>query len=202
MIIHIVTKDVVLQKKEWWDDGLTLMFKEMQQAEHAYIKAKKHKQNFKRQQAEFKLKHDQFDNCVKRKNRAFNRERCMQLEEINSSDPNCFWEYINKLGPKNKTPTPTVCCGTDGLIIYEENFVMNKWKEEFLNLYNPNEADGNDSQNRFKDFIIKYHEDFEKLNGDDDMAINSSFTPYDVGKVISKSKANKAPGIDGIVYDI
>ena len=29
-------------KKEWWDEGLTLMYKEMQQAEHAYTKAKKH----------------------------------------------------------------------------------------------------------------------------------------------------------------
>ena len=53
---------------------------------------KKIKQNFKRQQAEFKLKQDQFDKCVKRKKRASNRERCMQLEEINSSDPNCLWE--------------------------------------------------------------------------------------------------------------
>ena len=33
-------------KKEWCDEGLTLMFKEMQQAEHAYTKAKKIKQNF------------------------------------------------------------------------------------------------------------------------------------------------------------
>ena len=32
------------------------MFKEMQKAEHAYTKAKKLKQNFKRQQAEFKMK--------------------------------------------------------------------------------------------------------------------------------------------------
>ena len=34
------------------------------------------------------------------------------------------------------------------------------------------------------------------------MVINSSFTPNEVAKVISKSKANKAPGIDGIVYDV
>ena len=126
----------------------------------------------------------------------------MQLEEINSSDPNCFWEYINKLGPKNKTPIPMECYGTGGSIIYEENVVMNKWKEEFFNLYNPKEADGNESQNNFKYFIIKDNEDFEKIDGDDNMAINSSFTPYEVGKVISKSKANKAPGIDGIVYDV
>ena len=32
------------------------------------------------------------------------------------------------------------------------------------------------------------------------MAINSSFTPYEVGKVISKSKTNKAPVINGILY--
>ena len=32
------------------------------------------------------------------------------------------------------------------------------------------------------------------------MANNSSLTPNEVGKVISKSKANKAPRIDGIVY--
>ena len=56
------------------------MFKVMQQAEHAYIKANTLKQNFKRQQAEFKMKQDQCDKCVKRKKRAFNRERCMQLE--------------------------------------------------------------------------------------------------------------------------
>ena len=73
------------------------------------------------------------------------------------------------------------CYRTDGSIIYEENVVMNKWKEELFNLYNPKEADGNKSQNKFKDFIIKDNEDFEKLDGDDDMAINSSFSPHEVG---------------------
>ena len=46
------------------------------------------------QQAEFKMKQSQFDKCVKRKKWAFDQERCMQLEEINSSDP-------NRLGPKS-----------------------------------------------------------------------------------------------------
>ena len=94
------------------------------------------------------------------------------------------------------------CYATDGSIIYEANVIMNKWREEFFNLYNPKEADGNESQNEFKDFIVKDDEDFEKLDGDDDMAINSSFTTNEVGKVIFKSKENKAPGIDGIVNDV
>ena len=68
------------------------MFKEMQQAEHAYIKAKKKlEQNSKRQHAEFKLRKDQFDKYVKGKKRAFHRKRCMQLEALNESDPNCLW---------------------------------------------------------------------------------------------------------------
>ena len=55
------------------------------------------------------------------------------------------------------------CYGTDGSIKYEENVVMNKWKEEFSHLYNPKEADGNESQKKFYDFIKKDNEDFEKL---------------------------------------
>ena len=39
------------------------------------------------------------------------------------------------------------CYGTDGTIIYEENAVMNKWKDEFFNLYNPKKADGKEAQN-------------------------------------------------------
>ena len=126
----------------------------------------------------------------------------MQLEEINPSDPNSVWEYINRLGPKSKKPIPMECYATDGSIIYEENAVLNKWREELFNLYNPKEADGNESHKKFKDFIIKDNDDFEKLDCDDDVAIYSCFTPNEVGKVISKSKANKAPGIDGIVYDV
>ena len=107
----------------------------------------------------------------------------MQLEEINSSDPNSFWEYINRLGPKSKNPIPMECYPTDGSIIYEENVVINKWREELFNLYNPKEAGWNESQNKFKDFIIKDNEGLEKLDAGDDLAINSNFTPDEVGKV-------------------
>ena len=106
----------------------------------------------------------------------------MQLEKINSSDPNSFWEYINRLGTKSKNPIPMECYATDGSIIYEENVVINKWREELFNSYNPKEAGWNESQNKFKDFIIKDNEGLEKLDAGDDLAINSNFTPDEVGK--------------------
>ena len=59
-------KSFCFTKKEWWWWGV----KEMQQAEHAYTKGKKINQNFKSQQAEFKMK---------RKKRTFDQEHCMQL---------------------------------------------------------------------------------------------------------------------------
>ena len=63
------------------------MFKEMQQAKHAYIKAKNPKQNFKRQQADIKLKQNQFDKCVKRKKRALNQERRKEQNGFEKVDP-------------------------------------------------------------------------------------------------------------------
>ena len=137
------------------------------------------------------MKQSQFDKCVKRKKRAFDRQRCMQLDEINSLDPNSFWEYINRLGPKSKNSIPMECYATDGSIRYEENVIMNKWREEFFNLYNPKEADGNESQKKFKKSIIKDNGELKKIDYDGDMAINSSFTPNEVGRLFLNLKQTK-----------
>ena len=44
--------------------------------------------------------------------------------------------------------------------------------------------------------------EFESLPCDNSSPINFPFTKEEISKVITKSKNNKAPGIDGIVYDI
>ena len=46
---HLVaTANSISQKKEWWDDELTNLFKDMHRSEREYIKAKKNKTRFKR----------------------------------------------------------------------------------------------------------------------------------------------------------
>ena len=98
----------------------------MQKAEHAYLKAKKCGKNFKHLQAVFKTKQATFDKQVRKKKRIFQRERCTQLENINASDPNSFWDYIKILGPKKKSSIPMECYDRDGSVIQDEDFVMRK----------------------------------------------------------------------------
>ena len=83
-------------RKEWWDDELTDLFKIMQKAEHVYIKAKKNHQHFRELFKIFKQKQSLFDKTLKRKKRQYQRQKCLDLEKINSSDPNSFWDYNAK----------------------------------------------------------------------------------------------------------
>ena len=61
-----------------------------------------------------------------------------------SENPNEFWEKIKKLGPRKSNSIPVEAYGENREVITDENFVLDKWKTEFENLYNstgPNEFD-------------------------------------------------------------
>ena len=60
-------------QKEWWDEELTELFRDMQKAEHNFIKAKRNKHKFKEMQSIFKCKQKPFDRIVKNKQRTCQR---------------------------------------------------------------------------------------------------------------------------------
>ena len=94
------------------------------------------------------------------------------------------------------------CYDRDSSVIQGGDFVMRKWKNDFFSLYNPGGPDVNKTQSKFKEFIVLDNERFEQSSFGNDESINSAFSYEEIDKVISKSKKNKAPGMDGIVYDI
>ena len=124
-------------KKEWWDDELTHLFKDMHKAEHQYLKAKKNRLAFKTLFIDFKTKQDIFDKILKKKKRNFQKTQCLKLEQVNSSDPTSFWDYIKKLGPKKKSKIPWECYSESGDISYEPDEILKKWKDDFESLYTP-----------------------------------------------------------------
>ena len=189
-------------KKEWWDEELTCLFKDMQKAEHQYIMAKKKQSPHKELRHIFKLKQDRFDKILKRKKRNFQKLKCLHIEQVNSSDPNIFWDYIKKLGPKKSSHIPWECYSDNGDIVYNTNEVLDKWRDEFSSLYSPSLENITTEQLEFKEHIKAENEKFEKNPCDISPTINIPFTVEEVVKVIGKSKNNKAPGIDGIVYDV
>ena len=189
-------------KKEWWDDELTDLFKDMHKAEREYLKAKKNQMGVRNLFSVFKTKQNVFDRVLKRKKRNFKRTQCINLEQVNSSDPNSFWDYIKKLGPKKTNKIPWECYSSNGEIIYDSDEVLKKWKEDFESLYTPSLNDVTEEEMRFKESIKTENIEFEKLPCNDPLSINARFEIDEIDKVIGKSKAKKAPGIDGIVYDV
>ena len=190
-------------QKEWWDDELTSLWQEMQQAEHNYIKAKRNKLPHKQLHNSFRYKQDTFDKSCKRKKRSFHYHKCTKLEEVNSSDPKSFWEYIKKLGPNKKTQIPYECYGSSGEVITDTTTVLHKWQHDFRSLYSTGTTEDAEHQH-FKETIREQNTEYESSAATDQGSpeLNMQFSVEEISKVIFKAKNNKAPGLDGVVYDI
>ena len=191
-------KKVRFTRKPWWNEELTSLFKDMKSAEHNYLKSKRKGNQSRELRNVFKHKQDIFDKTIKRTKRNFQRSKSLLLEEVNSSDPNAFWNYIKELGPKKKKNIPWECYTESGELSCDKSDILDNWKNEFEKLYNPSSGESSP----FMDFIKKDNSDFDKLPSDNSSSINLPFSKPEVSKVVNRSKNNKAPGIDGIVYDI
>ena len=84
----------------------------------------------------FKEKRDIFDKALGNAERNYNRKFADEIEEINTSDPNIFWDYIRKLGPRQSRDIPTKVYGDDNTLCDDPEIVLHKWKSEFEALYN------------------------------------------------------------------
>ena len=83
--------------------------------------------------------------------------------------------------------------------------VLEKWKHDFMSLYNVSESHCDDNQIRFKRYTLQENINFESqedLNEVENSELNKQFTVNEVEYLINKSKNNKAPGMDGLVYDV
>ena len=87
----------------------------------------------------------------------YNRKKALDIESINTSNPNEFWKQINNLGPKRSSKIPMEVYDENGpeggFKIRDENYVFEKWKDDFHSLYNmPSDFDA-DFDNAFYEEI-------------------------------------------------
>ena len=93
----------------------------------------------------------------------------------------------------------------NGEIITDADEVLEKWKHDFVSLYKVSESHCDDNQIRFKRYILQENINFESQedrNVVENSELNKQFTVNEVEYLINKSKNNKAPGMDGLVYDV
>ena len=80
------------------------------------------------------------DNLLRNTERNYYRNKALEIEQINTSNPTEFWKYVNSLGPKRKTNIPMEVYQTDSpegsTKVNDHDVVMNTWKDDFYSLYN------------------------------------------------------------------
>ena len=192
--------------KPFWNDDLTHAWKDMASAEKAYINCKhSHAQNKKLHQV-FILKRKSFDKLLRRTERTYYRKKAIDIEMINTSNPNDFWKQINALGPKRSSKIPMEVYDENGFTIRDENFVFEKWKNEFYSLYNmPSDMNSN-FDNVFFEHVnstISDIKNFEKNNTDaNNLVYNQLFTYAEFDKICNSLKQGKAVGPDMIPNEV
>lgn len=120
----------------------------------------------------------------------------MHLNQGYTSNPQCFWGIINKLGPRQTMTVPMEVLSLDGTVIYEKSLVMKKWEDEFKGLFTPDENEFNDIFYRDVCSIKgQIENDISKL-GNQYNYLNDEIKLEEVQCAVSKAKVGKATGTE------
>ena len=192
--------------KPFWNDELTLAWKEMSNAEKTFRKIINNRALSKVKRHEFLTKRKLFDKLLRSTERNYNRKKAFEIEEINTSNPTEFWKQISRLGPKKSTNIPLKVYDDQGNIVDDKDQVLDSWKNEFSNLYNLPEGQSSIFDDEFyNDLSVKLQDikQYELHNNAVDMeSYNLEFSNDELERVCRNLKLGKAVGPDMIPNEI
>ena len=196
--------------KPFWNLELTEAWKSMNKAEKLYIGSKKNDSNAKTLRNVYLSKRKIFDKLLRSTERKYYREKALEIESINTTNPTEFWKYINSLGPKRKSDIPMEVYDDSNTNIStktnNQQAVLNRWKNEFHDLYNMPDDVQETFDNSFYDEIMSQLPTIkqrELTNTDShDVAYNNPFTLEEIDKIRCKMKTGKAVGCDAISNEV
>ena len=124
----------------------------------------------------------------------------IDIETAKTDNPQRFWEYIRKLGPKKCNDIPhEVYDNVTGLLRSDDNYVLHKWKCDFENLLNvPDENQCDDLLNARNFLELQMLDPLYESN----RLLNKDISVEEVRNVIMKLKAKKACGIDEVYNEV
>ncbi len=190
-------------KKPYWSDELKVLWKQMCDSENEYLKYKGSNQIRQLLRHRFKESSRIFNRTLRRAERAYNRSRQDEIETVCTSNPTEFWNYIKKLGPRTSNKIPEEVYDDDNNIMYDRNSVLNKWKNEFENLYKSDDKIFDDD---FYNEILGLLRNAENNMNDplytDNQMLNRNITIEEINVVVDRLKNRKAPGIDRIPNEV
>ena len=182
--------------KPYWNDDLTSKWKQMVEDEKKFKRFKGHRSQKNRLKLNFDISRDVFDKSLRQAERKYNNNIVLNIEQMSHNNPKQFWKKIKDMSPK-KSDLPTKI-EKNGNVITDQKDVLNIWKTDFEDLYNPKFSTTNEA---FMEEIKSEISDMENsitLNTD----LNKPIEVCEVHKAIRKCKAKKAPGIDKIPNEV
>ena len=195
--------------KPFWNADLTNAWKIMVKAEKLYISNPRNTDKYKNLRTDYLSKRKIFDKLLRNTERKYNRDKALEIESINTSNPTEFWKYVNSLGPKRKTNIPMQVYDdsdpANPIKINDEQAVLDRWKDDFHDLYNMPDDMHSAFDNSFYEEIKSNLPVIQQteLNACHDLyEYNCPFTLEEIDKICRKMKPGKAVGIDVIPNEV
>ena len=99
---------------------------------------------------DFRKKRKLFDKFYNKAKRQFKEDVKIGIAESETKNPREFWSKLKRLGRNNnKTELPSEVKLEDGSITNNKKEVLNKWQNDFSNIYNAGEASDDIDPNDF-----------------------------------------------------
>ena len=190
--------------KPYWNEELSVLWKEMSQAERVFSRCKGSKQEKHQMRMSFKDKQHAFDKCLGKTARQYNRNKVFEIEQASTEDPKLFWECLKKLGPRKSTSVPMKVRINEDIVL-DEKVVTDKWKSDFENLYQQVGQNCSFDDNFLNDINERKDQierDMLDNNYVSNLAINGIISVEEVQKVVAKLKVKKATGYDSIPNEV
>ena len=189
--------------KPWWNDELTLLWKQLIEKEKQLGKTLTRKQK-KTRHSQFRTALHNFDKLYRKHKRKYLYEQQIYLENINVNDPKQFWQHLKTLGPrsnKSSSDIPMEVYTENGQISYEADVVLDKWADCYSSLYSQYD------ENTFDDnFYEQCMHDFRNLQTESSLGnnpeLNKNIVYSEVNQCVQLAKNNKAVGLDNLPYEI
>ena len=194
-------------QKPFWNDDLTTSWKSMSDAERLFRKNRDSslRNNLR---SDFLGKQKDFDKLLRQTERIYNRQKAMEIETINTSNPTEFWRQINSLGPRKsaKIPMEVYSPSDHSKKVCDSQSVLDTWRHDFEGLYNIPDDEHSNFDIEFYERIMSCIPNIKQFELNNTQAnienYNQPFTIEEINKICNQLKIGKAVGPDMIPNEV
>ena len=163
--------------KPFWNINLTNLWKGMKAAEIDYLKTPKNTSRRQTALRKFKEKRNLFDKSYSKTKRKYQRDKMIEIENLNTKNPKEFWAALKKLGPRQNVTLPLEVYDDDGQVTADLPTVFSKWNSEYENLFK-----GHNNAYFDAEYLDEVKQSIQTLENNPDInyAINAPITLHEV----------------------